>query len=130
MNLSLVKRISINIHIIYLIPFLKSLKHIPLHFSKQEKVMLGNIWNHFVKIEVNCTADIFQNQQKAENHVVDYPPYLAWGNISIRQAFQYVKNHPNYVSNKRAFNGLLTRLKWHCHFIQKFENESLTKHNV
>jgi len=50
-------------------------------------------------------------------------PYLAWGNLSIRQAYQYVKNHPNYPNNKRAFNGLLTRLKWHCHFIQKFEAE-------
>ncbi len=50
-------------------------------------------------------------------------PYLAWGNISIKQAAQYVKNHHNYNSNKRSFNGLLTRLKWHCHFIQKFENE-------
>lgn len=50
-------------------------------------------------------------------------PYLAWGNISIRQAYQYVKNHENYNSNKRSFNGLLTRLKWHCHFIQKFEVE-------
>lgn len=50
-------------------------------------------------------------------------PYLAWGNISIKQAVQYVKTHPNYKANKRSFNGLLTRLKWHCHFIQKFENE-------
>ena len=50
-------------------------------------------------------------------------PYLAWGNISIKQAAQYVKSHPNYKANKRSFNGLLTRLKWHCHFIQKFENE-------
>lgn len=50
-------------------------------------------------------------------------PYLAWGNISIRQAYQFVKNHPNYASNNRSFNGLLTRLKWHCHFIQKFEVE-------
>ena len=50
-------------------------------------------------------------------------PYLAWGNISIKQAAQYVKSHPNYNSNKRSFNGLLTRLKWHCHFMQKFENE-------
>ena len=49
--------------------------------------------------------------------------YLAWGNISVRQAYQYVKNHENYKYNKRAFNGLLTRLKWRCHFIQKFEVE-------
>lgn len=50
-------------------------------------------------------------------------PYLAWGNLSIRQAHQFLKNHPNYKTNKRAFNGLCTRLKWHCHFIQKFEVE-------
>lgn len=50
-------------------------------------------------------------------------PYLTWGNISIRQTFQYIKNHPEYNFHKRAFNGCLTRLKWHCHFIQKFEME-------
>ena len=50
-------------------------------------------------------------------------PYLAWGNISVKQAFQFIKNHPNYEFNKRSFNGLLTRLKWRCHFIQKFEVE-------
>lgn len=50
-------------------------------------------------------------------------PYLAWGNLSIRQCVQFVINHPNYAHHKRAFDGLLTRLKWHCHFIQKFEVE-------
>ncbi len=50
-------------------------------------------------------------------------PYLAWGNMSIRQAFQFVLHHPNYPKAKRAHAGFLTRLKWHCHFIQKFEVE-------
>lgn len=50
-------------------------------------------------------------------------PYLAWGNLSIKQAYQFVKNHGNYPTNKRAFGAFLTRLKWHCHFIQKFEQE-------
>lgn len=50
-------------------------------------------------------------------------PYLAWGNLSIRQAYQLCRTHPNYDSNKRAFSGMLTRLRWHCHFIQKFEQE-------
>ena len=50
-------------------------------------------------------------------------PYLAWGNISIQQAFQFVKNHEQFAFHKRAFKGFLTRLKWHCHFIQKFEVE-------
>ncbi|MGJ8661581.1 MAG: deoxyribodipyrimidine photo-lyase/cryptochrome family protein [Bacteroidota bacterium] len=50
-------------------------------------------------------------------------PYLAWGNISIKQAYQFLITHPNYQANKRAFQGIITRLHWHCHFIQKFEVE-------
>ena len=50
-------------------------------------------------------------------------PYLAWGNLTIRQAFQYIRTHDNYQRYKRGFNGILTRLHWHCHFIQKFEVE-------
>ena len=50
-------------------------------------------------------------------------PYLAWGNLSIKQVIQFIRNHPNYPSHKRAFNSFMSRLKWHCHFIQKFEVE-------
>ncbi|NNF35810.1 MAG: deoxyribodipyrimidine photo-lyase [Saprospiraceae bacterium] len=50
-------------------------------------------------------------------------PYLAWGNISSRQVYQKVRNHPNYQNHKRAFNSFLNRLKWRSHFIQKFEVE-------
>lgn len=50
-------------------------------------------------------------------------PYLAWGNITVRQAFQFVGTHPNGKANDRAFSAMLTRLHWHCHFIQKFEME-------
>ncbi|MFT7155767.1 MAG: deoxyribodipyrimidine photo-lyase [Parvicella sp.] len=50
-------------------------------------------------------------------------PYLAWGNMSIRQAYQFVRLHNNYNAFKFSFDGFLMRLKWHCHFIQKFEVE-------
>jgi len=50
-------------------------------------------------------------------------PYLAWGNISIRQAYQFIRDHPKRAQNKRAFSGIATRLNWHCHFMQKFEVE-------
>jgi len=55
-------------------------------------------------------------------------PYLAWGNLSIKQAYQHIKSHENFKTNKRAFGALLTRLKWHCHFIQKFEVECEYEH--
>lgn len=50
-------------------------------------------------------------------------PYLSWGNISIKQAYQFVYNHTKISTSKMAFKNFLTRLKWHCHFIQKFEVE-------
>lgn len=50
-------------------------------------------------------------------------PYLAWGNLSIKQAYHFVKKHPNYTAHSRAFEGMLTRLIWHDHFIQKFETD-------
>jgi deoxyribodipyrimidine photo-lyase len=50
-------------------------------------------------------------------------PYLAWGNMSIKQAFQFIGTHPNGRKNSRAFSAMLTRLHWHCHFIQKVEVE-------
>ncbi len=50
-------------------------------------------------------------------------PYLAWGNISLREVYQIQKLHPNRLSNKRNFNQFSSRLRWREHFMQKFESE-------
>lgn len=50
-------------------------------------------------------------------------PYLAWGCLSIRQCYQYIKGHSCIRSHKKGYSQFLTRLHWHCHFIQKFETE-------
>ncbi|MFK8046007.1 MAG: deoxyribodipyrimidine photo-lyase/cryptochrome family protein [Crocinitomicaceae bacterium] len=50
-------------------------------------------------------------------------PYLAWGNITIRQAYRFLMTHSNKERYNRAFSGAITRLHWHCHFVQKFEAE-------
>jgi len=50
-------------------------------------------------------------------------PYISWGNISIKQAYQFVYAAKNNGTFKFAFQNFLTRLKWHCHFMQKFEVE-------
>jgi deoxyribodipyrimidine photo-lyase len=49
-------------------------------------------------------------------------PYIAWGNISIRYIFQYIKNQPE-LQKRMYTKAFLDRLRWHCHFIQKFEME-------
>jgi deoxyribodipyrimidine photo-lyase len=50
-------------------------------------------------------------------------PYLTYGNISMRMIYQYTNQHYETSKNKRAMLNFVSRLHWHCHFIQKFEDE-------
>lgn len=52
-------------------------------------------------------------------------PYIAWGNITIKQTYQKLDtlNETDYQGWKRAISAMVSRLHWHCHFIQKFESE-------
>ncbi len=50
-------------------------------------------------------------------------PYIAYGNISIRTVYQQTLEALKQSPNKRSLNNFISRLYWHCHFIQKFESE-------
>lgn len=49
-------------------------------------------------------------------------PYLAWGNVSVREIFQAGENTKT-KSNRKHIGAFLSRLRWQAHFIQKFEME-------
>lgn len=49
-------------------------------------------------------------------------PYIAWGNLSIRQVFQKAESLKT-EANKRHLGAFTSRLRWQAHFIQKFEME-------
>jgi deoxyribodipyrimidine photo-lyase len=58
-------------------------------------------------------------------------PYLAYGNISMRMVYQYTNQFYESSPNKRAMLNFVSRLHWHCHFIQKFEDECRMEfHNI
>ena len=50
-------------------------------------------------------------------------PYIAWGNLSIRQVFQKGQAIKGQTKDKRHIGAFLSRLRWQAHFIQKFEME-------
>ncbi|MBC2846195.1 cryptochrome/deoxyribodipyrimidine photo-lyase family protein [Winogradskyella flava] len=50
-------------------------------------------------------------------------PYIAWGNLSIRQVFQKGNVIKENSEDKRHIGAFLSRLRWQAHFIQKFEME-------
>ncbi|WOJ92159.1 deoxyribodipyrimidine photo-lyase [Congregibacter variabilis] len=55
-------------------------------------------------------------------------PYLAWGNLSIRQVYQALGAAQSRGGPSRALQAFESRLHWHCHFIQKFEMECRMEH--
>ena len=64
----------------------------------------------------------------SRTHCSRLSPYLAWGNISLRQVYQmaidaYHSTHPDKKGWKRPLAAFISRLHWHCHFMQKFESE-------
>jgi deoxyribodipyrimidine photo-lyase len=50
-------------------------------------------------------------------------PYISWGNLSVKQAYQALNEAQKISIFKGPIKNAITRLKWHCHFIQKFEVE-------
>lgn len=62
-------------------------------------------------------------------------PYLAWGNISLRTVYQATKARSSEIKSLRkekaeidprwlqSLSSFQSRLRWHCHFMQKLEDE-------
>jgi deoxyribodipyrimidine photo-lyase len=62
-------------------------------------------------------------------------PYLAWGNISLRTVYQKTRARSSEVKSLRkekadldprwlqSLSSFQSRLRWHCHFMQKLEDE-------
>lgn len=49
--------------------------------------------------------------------------HITYGNLTIRQVYQVGESFKPIVKNRKSLNQYLARLKWHCHFVQKFEME-------
>ena len=50
-------------------------------------------------------------------------PYLAWGNLSIREVYRKAFFLKKTADNKKSLEAFMSRLRWQAHFIQKFEME-------
>ena len=50
-------------------------------------------------------------------------PYIAWGNVSIREVFQKATQLKSEKKGDKHLGAFISRLRWQAHFIQKFEME-------
>ncbi|WP_093368580.1 FAD-binding domain-containing protein [Psychroflexus sediminis] len=51
-------------------------------------------------------------------------PYIAWGNLSMREVIHASMQLESKTKYKQALSQFQSRLRWQAHFIQKFEMES------
>ena len=103
--------------------FKNRLLHYPSVFQPAGETNAWKYLNSFLKDRGKSYHKFISKPSESRKSCSRLSPYLAWGNLSVRQVFQYIKKHPSYPTNKFPFDGMLTRLHWHCHFVQKFECE-------
>ena len=84
-------------------------------------------WKYLDTFFAERMTDYFANISKPQESRYScsrLSTYLAWGNLSLRQCYQYGLDRRGEVSNKRNLSGWMSRLRWRDHFIQKFESEA------
>ena len=103
---------------------------LPVSWTQPNKFMLkgGETWAHkmlqsfFAERGKNYQYDISKPHESRKS-CSRLSPYLAWGNISVRQFYQSILLKRTEKGWKRSIDAVASRLHWHCHFIQKFESE-------
>ncbi|MDG1261719.1 MAG: deoxyribodipyrimidine photo-lyase [Flavobacteriales bacterium] len=79
--------------------------------------------NSFLTDRIRNYAKSISKPEQSRTGCSRLSPYLAYGNLSIKQAYQSAKAAKKNSPYKRQFEAFSSRLRWHCHFIQKFESE-------
>ncbi len=87
--------------------------------SKAIQVLVDFLTNRYTKYSKGISKP-----ELAQTTCSRLSPYLTWGNLSIRQVIQAVeKKRKKEKIVERPMQNFVSRLHWHCHFIQKFESE-------
>lgn len=79
--------------------------------------------SHFLSAEAGGYQRFISKPQESRRHCSRLSPYLAWGNLSIRQVLHALQARKAQGGWARPLAAFESRLHWHCHFIQKFESE-------
>ena len=86
------------------------------------------VLNSFLETRAAGYQRHISKPEASRHHCSRLSPYLAWGNLSIRQVFHALKLRQAAGGWTRALSAFESRLHWHCHFIQKFEMECRMEH--
>jgi deoxyribodipyrimidine photo-lyase len=77
--------------------------------------------NSFKNERVKRYAFDISKPEKSRISCSRLSPYISWGNLNIRLIYRHLIELKKKNKNLRSINAVISRLHWHCHFIQKFE---------
>lgn len=81
------------------------------------------VLNSFLHLRARGYMRNISKPDTSRYHCSRLSPYLAWGNLSVKQVFQALNKAFERQPFRRDLAAFKSRLYWHCHFIQKFESE-------
>jgi deoxyribodipyrimidine photo-lyase len=84
-----------------------------------------NVLHDFVNHRVRHYSASISKPEASREGCSRLSAYIAWGNLSIRQVYQAQEKAREKKLHLRQLTAFASRLRWHCHFIQKFESECL-----
>ncbi|TAF64689.1 MAG: deoxyribodipyrimidine photo-lyase [Cytophagales bacterium] len=98
--------------------FLEKISTYHIHFQPAgEKYARQYLRSFITERAINYRRHISKPQESRKS-CSRLSPYLAWGNLSVRQVYQSIPKN-----NYKTYQAFLERLRWRCHFIQKFERQ-------
>lgn len=101
-----------------------------LHPSRQKggETLAWKYLNTFFQTRISNYSNHISKPEASRKSCSRLSPYLAWGCISMRQVFQMAEKARTGGGSARNIVNFQSRLRWHCHFIQKFEMECSMEH--
>jgi deoxyribodipyrimidine photo-lyase len=102
---------------------LKELKNYPKTFQKAGPLYAVKYLQDFLANRIDGYQNGISKPAMSRKTCSRLSPFIAWGNLSIRQVVQVTAAEMKNKTYKKNHQSFLTRLHWHCHFIQKFETD-------
>ncbi len=93
------------------------------HFQRGGREMALKYMHSFLNGRVKDYSRFISKPLESRRSCSRLSPYLAWGNLSLREVYQARLRAKASVGYKQPSATFAARLQWHDHFVQKFESE-------
>ncbi len=128
-DLAKLKTIQLNVDLIGHLSLDESITQPNKNFQPGGAITAQQYLNSFLYERKNNYSKHISKPLESRKSCSRISPYLTYGNVSIKQVYQASLQAKKDTGDKKNINFFITRLNWHCHFIQKFESECSIESN-